>query len=509
MGTISTAVSRTRTLLTALVLLPVAALGMSAATALGAPIASTTDPAPTLPADPGGPAPGYLIKNAKKAPQNPFLGSNPWSNIHNDTWMTDAYRRNAPLGRDSVAFSGSMPNAICASLAFDSRGRINTICPTRGAAPTVRMIDPETLEVLATYTMPYSPPPEGTAPYQNFAGGGYFYADKRDRLWVPTQNNHIQVIGQTDDGSGFELRRDFDMTSAVNPATERMNSALPDFEGRIWFVVKQTGKVGTLDIDTRQIRFLKLDEPIENSFTVAEGGVYVVTDKAMYRFRANQKGAPRVAWRAGYRNTGKAKPGQAGPGSGTTPTILHGGYVGIADNANPMNVVVYRTKNRLAKGERRKVCEIPVFKKGASGTENTLVGVRRSLIVENNYGYTNPLPPESIPVTEPGFARINVNKNGNGCTKAWTNHTERGASVVPKISVKTGLIYTYTMPDDPSGARGYYWTAIDFRTGETAFSRFAGAGILFNNNYAAINIAPSGTAYVGVIGGIAALRDGS
>lgn len=481
--------------------------GAGAASAV--PIASSTDPEPTLPSNSGGAAKAHKIKHAKKAPQNPYMGSNPWNNIHNDTWMTDAYHRRAPLGKGSQTFSGEMPNAICASLAFDSRGRIITICPTRGAAPVVRMIDPESLEVLATYTMPFREPPAGTAAYQNFAGGGYFYADKRDRLWVPTQNNHIQVIGQTDDGSGFELRRDFDLTSAVNPATERMNSALPDFDGRIWFVVKQSGKVGTLDIKTRRVRFLRLGEPIENSFTVAEGGVYVVTDKGMYRFRTNRKGAPLVAWRSGYRNTGVAKPGQAGPGSGTTPTILHGGYVAIADNANPMNVVVYRTKNRLAKGEKRKVCEVPVFKKGASGTENTLVGAGRSLIVENNYGYTNPIPPEgSIAVTEPGFARINVWKNGKGCSKAWTNHTERGASVVPKVSVKTGLIYTYTMPDDPSGARGYYWTAIDFRTGETAWRRFAGAGLLFNNNYSAINIAPDGTAYIGVIGGIAALRDG-
>jgi hypothetical protein len=494
--------------LSTLVLAGLALAGSGAASA--APIISFTDPAPTLPPNPGRAAAGKKIENARKAPQNPFMGSNPWNNIHNDTWMTDAYHRRAPLGKNSNAFSGAMPDAICASLDFDSRGRIITICPTRGAAPQVRMIDPETLEILATYEMPFSPPPAGTPIYQNFAGGGYFYTDKRDRLWVPTQNNHIQVIGQTEDGSGFELRRDFDLTSDVNTESERMNSALPDFDGRIWFVVKQTGKVGTLDKESRKVRLLKLDEPIENSFTVAEGGVYVVTDRRMYRLRTNSKGAPRIAWKAGYRNTGIAKPGQAGPGSGTTPTILHGGYVAIADNADPMNVVVYRTKNRLAKGEKRKVCEVPVFRKGAGGTENTLVGAGRSLIVENNYGYTNPLPPEgSIAVTEPGFARVNVWKNGKGCSRAWTNHTERGASVVPKISVKTGLIYTYTMPPDPSGARGYYWTAIDFRTGETVWSRFAGAGIRFNNNYSAINIAPGGTAYIGVIGGIAALRDGN
>jgi len=495
-------------IVTALLILVAAVCGLSGPAA-AEPISSLAVPAPTLAPDPGGQAGAKPVRNARKAPRHPFMSANPWNNIHNDTWMTDAYFGKAPLGRDSTTFSGSMPIGICASITFDSRGRINTVCPSRGLAPEVRMIDPDSLEVLATYTMPFRPPPSGTADYQNFAGGGYFYSDRRGRLIVPTQNNRIQIIGQTGDGSAFELRRDFDLSRFVDLDTERINSALPDFEGRIWFVVKQTGKVGTLDLRTRRIRVLKLGEVIENSFTVAKGGVYVVTNRRMYRLRANARGAPRVSWKAGYRNTGRVKPGQVGPGSGTTPTILHGGFVAIADNADPMNVVVYRTANRLRKGQKRKVCQVPVFGKGSGATENTLVAAGRSLIVENNYGYTNPLPPDgSIAVTEPGFARVDVRRNGRGCRKVWTNRTAYGASVVPKISVRNGLVYSYTMPPDPSGARGYYWTAIDFRTGETAWSRFAGAGLLFNNNYAAINIGPDGTAYLGVIGGIAALRDG-
>ncbi len=491
-------------LLTGLTLLQAGAVAASAE-----PISSLAVPAPSLAPNPGGAATAKPISDAKKPPQHPFMGANPWNNIHNDAWMSDAYHGAAPLGRNSTSFSGAMPVGICASVSFDSRGRINTICPSRDLAPEVRLIDPGSLEILASYTMPFSPPPPGTEAYQNFAGGGYFYSDRRGRLLVPTQNNRFQIIGQTDDGSDFRLLRDFDLSGFVDLETERINSALPDFSGRIWFVVKQTGKVGTLDLKTRRVKILKLGESIENSFTVAKGGVYVVTSRRMYRLRAGSNGRPRVSWSAGYRNSGKVKPGQAGAGSGTTPTILHGGFVAIADNADPMNVVVYRTAKRLKKGQKRRVCEVPVFGKGNGATENTLVGVRRSLIVENNYGYTNPLPPEgSIAITKPGFARIDVRRDGKGCRKVWTNRTERGASVVPKVSVRNGLIYTYTMPEDPSGARGYYWTAIDYRTGETAWSRFAGAGLLFNNNYSAINIGPDGTAYLGVVGGMTALRDG-
>jgi hypothetical protein len=77
------------------------------------------------------------------------------------------------------------------------------------------------------------------------------------------------------------------------------------------------------------------------------------------------------------------------------------------------------------------------------------------------------------------------------------------------MSNSTGLIYLYERPDDPSGNEGYYWTAVSFHTGETAWRHYAGSGILFNNNYAGVMLGPDGTAYLGVIGGLVALRDGA
>jgi hypothetical protein len=79
--------------------------------------------------------------------------------------------------------------------------------------------------------------------------------------------------------------------------------------------------------------------------------------------------------------------------------------------------------------------------------------------------------------------------------------------VVPKLSLATGLVYTYTKPADPGGTDAWYFTALDFRSGATVYKRLAGTGLGFNNHYAPVSLGPDGTAYVGTLGGLVLLRD--
>ena len=359
------------------------------------------------------------------------------------------------------------------------------------------MIDPVSLEVLATYDMPTALDPPGTRQYQNYADGGYFFLDDKDRIWSATKTSHLFVLQVSNDGRRITKVGDYDLTGVLED-DEQITSALPDFKGRIWFVSKKNGKVGILNPRTRRIRVRRLGEDVQNSFAVDRKAVYVVSSARMYRFSV-RKGRPRIDWRRRYRNSGTVKPGQADAGSGTTPTLMHGGYVAITDNADPMNVVVYR------KATGRVHCRVPVFDNGASATENSLMASKRALFVENNYGYQDPFGPNSGALTTPGFARVDVTRNG--CRMSWTNRTERAPSVVPKLSTATGLIYTYTRDPDPLPiGQPYFWTAIDAHTGATAFKVYAGSGLGFNNNYAGIALGPDGTAYLGVTGGLIALH---
>lgn len=440
-------------------------------------------------------------------PRNPHMAPNGRSNIHNDTWMTGAYTWAGPIGRNPIARSGRMSPALCGSLTFDSHGRIVSVCPSLVAPPQARVIDPQTLEVLATYDMPTAPDPAGQKAYQNFAGGGYFFLDGRDHIWSATKTSHLFVLQVAADGRSITKLDDYDLTGVLED-DERISSALPDFQGRIWFVSKRNGKVAILDPETRSIEAIRLGEDIQNSFTVDRDGIYIVSSKRLYRFRVGADGKPQVVWKVTYDNSGVVKPGQADAGSGTTPDILAGGYVAITDNADPMQVVVYRKAAKLRRGVRRLVCEVPVFEQGRSSNENSLITTGRQIYVENNYGYQDPFGPSSGALSETGLARVDIRKDGRGCRKVWETHDERVPTVVPKLSTKTGLLYTYTRDEAPMGEQPYFWTAISARTGRTVYKVYAGSGLGFNNNYAGIAISPEGVAYLGVTGGIVALNDG-
>ena len=158
--------------------------------ATAAPVTSVP-PAPSLPAFSGQVASPEKVRGAVRPPQNPFMAPDPWNNIHNDSWMSDAYPGPGPIGLNLEATSGSAQPGICATIAFDSRGRIVTVCPSTLTPPQARIVDPATLEVLGTLNLPDGPAIGDTPGYQDYTAGGYFFLDNRDRIWVATKTNHI------------------------------------------------------------------------------------------------------------------------------------------------------------------------------------------------------------------------------------------------------------------------------------------------------------------------------
>ena len=345
------------------------------------------------------------------------------SEIHDDGWQTDVNTWGGPLGRSPETISSDVQHD-CGSITFDRRGRVVSVC-VGVAGPQLYMFDPNTLATLATFSLPPRQDVPSN-PFQDFTGGGYFYLDDQDRVVTATTTKHIYVIAETPGSPGFTLVHDYDLTSVVS-SSEKITSALPDSNGLLWFVTKTDGVVGTLNLATGAIHAIHLGNgavgEIENSFaTDQNGGVYIATNRKLYRFGAGPDGVPKIVWQVTYPNSGEHKPGQVDDGTGTTPTVMPGGYVNITDNADPMDIMVYRTAARPFRWVRRhhhrrrvalprQVCKVPIFSKGASADENSIIAAGRSMIAENNYGYTGPQSLEPDNVTTPGFVRVDLNKN--------------------------------------------------------------------------------------------------
>lgn len=505
------------------------ALALAALLALTVPVvAVAATPAAPIPSDPRDPMIQPFTGAAATAqpyarqsiPRNPFMAPNERSNIHNDAYQTDAYNVAGPLGRDPEVTS-TLFFAECASVTFDRKGRIVTVCVSPTGA-TLRLIDPDTLATLGSYELPPRQP--GTFSFNNFSGGGYFYLDNRDRAVVATFDGHLLTLAENSDATGFELVRDVDLSGVTGGSG--IQSALPDWAGRIWFVT-QSGVVGfvTPGNVVRSVT-LPADETIANSFAMDEsGGVFIVSTHALYRYDV-LNGAPSVTWRQTYDRGTRVKDGQVSQGSGTTPTLVGsasspgGGSIAITDNADPqMNVVVFR-RGKAGPGSTP-LCQQPVFPPGEGADENSLIAVPGGLVAENNYGYKGPGPADSstrTADTTPGLVKVAVDYANGGCHIAWSNTTARIPTVVSKLSLRTGLIYGYTHPaadelplTGPAPAStapdAWFFTAFSARTGEQVWSKYTGSGLGYNNNYAPVSLGPDGTAYVGTLGGLLRIAD--
>jgi outer membrane protein assembly factor BamB len=441
-------------------------------------------------------------------PGHPFMAATGSNNMHVDSYVSDAHPQGGPLGRTPsvTSIARGFLGGECASVTFDRRGRIVTVCMSVSGG-NLLLLDPRTLEELASFDLPPRPSTRSLnirTIVTDTSGGAYFYLDHLD--WK------LRVVGivESDGSVTFRQERNYDLApdlERAGHAGDTVTTVLPDWEGRYWFVTRH-GLVGTVDRESGTVAILPLPgEEIQNSFAVDSGGVYILSDHALYRFEASPTGAPRTVWRETYDRGTHRKPGMIHHGAGATPTLLGEEWVAITDNADPrMNVLVYRRGSQI-QGDRL-VCRHPVFEPGKSTTENTLIGYGRSIIVENNYGYDLFIYMMFGRTSARGVTRIDLDEAGTGCRTVWESD-EISQTVVPKLSLANGLVYLYTKdPEAPWGVDAFYLTAVDFRTGETIFKVLTGTGVGYDNHWAPITLGPDGTAYAGTLRGLIAIRDG-
>lgn len=456
-----------------------------------------------------------------EVPQHPYLAPEGTNGMHGNSYNTGSYNFMGPLGIDPVVNSRSMNvfGGLVATLMFDSQGRIMCIS---GNVVGFRLLllDADTLEILCETRLPQRPSTVEAIKTFNFAaissdtsGGAYCHLLTGDRPIIGNSDNVIQIY-YVDESSGtpeWKVEKEWDISNSL-PEGSYITDAIPDFEGNIWFVTRP-GEVGYIDITDDSVHILKLEnEEIQNTLAICADGIYIVSDFAMYRFEIGEDGTPVYTWRTAYDRGTTLKPGAINQGSGTTPTLLDvpcadgsvRKLVAITDNADKqVHVCIYDRDT----GEV--IAEVPVFTEGKSVSENSLIAHGRSFIVENNYSESGSGFLVNDPTSEPGVVRIDMNDDCTDAFIAWESN-EASCTVVPKLSTKNGLVYLYTREYGngiPDSAVAWYFTAVDFETGETVYKVFTGCGKNWNNSYGPITIGPNGTAYVGVFNGLISISD--
>ncbi len=497
---------------------------------------------------------------------HPGMAERGHNSMHADAAMSGTHPEAGPDGSGSGFKIGSANMAIsflgggeCGNTTFTSTGLLISFCAdfhnfkVYALQPLVDGDGNERFRKVAEYELPEREssikaketlPPDLDLIMNDTSGGAYFRLDDQDRVVLVDPDNVLQILElQTSfDGDGFLVGSFNPVVNAsigfhvpndvgyANPNHHDVTDAIPDWTvaNLYWFVTRQ-GKVGTVDISGPSPVVQSIDlsgEEIQNGVAMDDSGVYVVSDFAMYKYDLGASNVPHEVWRKPYERGTGPKPGQINQGSGTTPTLMgaNNEYVAITDNDDPINVLLY------ARSDGELICEEPVFQilvdpgdasgmTYASATDNSLIGYKDSVIVENNYGYQNVLVNNW---SKPGITRVDVIASpttgdtvGN-CSTFWENTTEASQSTVPKLSIGSGLVYIYTREDIPGNAsdpqdkiddQAYYFGALDYTSGKVVYKTLTGTGSKWNNNYAPITIGPDGTAYVGVFNGIISVKD--
>ena len=304
--------------------------------------------------------------------------------------QTDTYTGAGPLGRNMQRLS-TFQGAECASVTFDragpDRGGLRRASSTRGSCCSTRTRS--TCWPRSTCRRA-SPSTGGGNPFTDFSGGGYFYLDNLDRAVIPTTHPpHLGGRARPPARSAPASRSSATTTSAPRcRSATRSSRRCPTGPGGSGSCRRRAWSARSTRPAAR-CRSLDLGEQIGNSFAVDEtGGVFIVSDGALYRFDATAAGAPAVTWRETYaeHRRQEARPDRGRLGHDADADGL------AATSRSPTTPTRWTSSSTSA---RRPVDRQPRWSarsrcssQGASDTDQSLIGAGRSMVVENNYGYS-------------------------------------------------------------------------------------------------------------------------
>lgn len=510
---------------------------------------------PTAPAATPDDCPTPVAPDGHEPPCNPALAQTPWAASHRASYAQASSPFAGPVpGQEmtplhtALSFpngSGGVPITLDFSEPYPDGKRV--VWGSVVSAPENQgtfKLDPETGEVIDFLARPTGQPSSGSS--------GAYNALDRDNHLIVARGQSLDVYGDGVPGerlSPVALLKSFDLTRVLCRPDDRVVGITMLFDGMVAFATE----LGVTGVVPRQPEHMTTDnlhaislngadcanadkprdelEQVSNSIAGdEEGGVYVVTSVAQYKFRWDGRSFEQ-AWRAEYETGGVLGGARLGIGSGSTPTLMgtHPGddkFVVITDGQQLMHLVLFWRDEipadwqPIAPGKDRRIaCEVPVRfgdpnRAESVSEQSVLVRGYASVVVNNAHGLDDVfalLPGQVRPFSvlldqvegnaPRGLERIDWDPGTRTCSTRWVNKDVSMPNAIPTMSIASGLVYAIGQRSGTWGVEG-----VDFETGEGKLWVPSSPDVTENSFFAATEVGPDQSIWTGTFQGVSAYR---
>jgi hypothetical protein len=496
-------------------------------------------------------APAAQAVDGFEPPQNPYLADSPWPMSHRTPYAQGSSPLPGPTGSGDLAspdYEGTGLTNITLAMSpeypsgwFRRGGRVYW-GSTFGAVYKLEA------NGSGLSTIDYKSKPSGASLSNigNATSGAYTVVDHNNTFYTV---DGTTVLAYRDRWSGWkispiELARSFELPAGIlrgDSSTDPIVGMSLLWDGKLALATKR-GTVVVLSRDFSSYWSVQLGdangEEVSNSIAADEnGGIYVVSEKAMYRVQWTGSrlsmdpatGAWQADYEAGEDQTGN---GRLGAGSGATPSLMGTGsqdkFVVITDGQKLAHLTLFWRDEipadwqPIAPGKDRRIAaEVPVnfgdpSREETVSEQSVLVRGYGAVVVSNDYRNTDLLPNSSgndtidnltngivvalsgFPQHQPyGVHKFRWNPHTRKLETHWINNDISCPNGIPTMSAQSQLFYCV-------GARWGAWTieALDWQNGASRFYKWLGWNPLYNSFYAGTQIGDNGTMVSGTTFGV-------
>jgi hypothetical protein len=476
-------------------------------------------------------------------PVNPWLADSPWPVTHQDPYAQAASPVPGPgsawqLGSPQWVSTGFINITLAMSPRYPDGSRV--FWGSNPAGVYKLAVVNGALKKLATYDKPGNALSGLATP----TSGAYTVVDIENTFYTVSGTTLIAYRDAVPGNarSAITQARSVSLPAWLADADDAIVGLNLLWDGNIAFATRD-GKAGVIRRDFTQVLGVTLgdgSEQVSNSIATDEqGGIYVVSSKAMYRVQwtgsAVSLDPATGAWRAEYNaGTDGTGGGRLGAGSGSTPTLMGTAgqkFVVITDGAKVANLVLFWRdaipadwQPLTAGKDRRIAAEMPVNfgnpnRSETKSEQSVLVSGYGAVVVSNDYRNVGLLSGSTgVPLIDNMLNGLIVFNSGNPLHQPWGVQKFQWDTTTKKLRstwVRNDVSCPNAIPVMSEASNRFYcvgahlgsWTieSLDWTSGGGHFRKYIGVLPRWNSFYASTQLTGDGGIIFGTYNGAAYL----